>query len=283
MNCTISNLYYNGKKILTEAGLESPAFDSMCILSKVFGINNRAELAIHGNKIASEPLIHQYIELIERRLTTPLQYILGRWEFDGMSLRVGKGVLVPREDTLTLVEAAQSALDGIQQPKILDLCAGTGAVGIALARRISKSEVICVEKSDQALPYLKQNIDEFGGGRVEAILGDVLQAPKIDEKFHCIVSNPPYIPSCDIDGLQWEVKCEPLIALDGGSDGLDFYRAICSRWTNLLEPNGIIAVEVGYDISDRVTAIMRQYGVHQIRRFKDLSGIDRCIIGTPVA
>lgn len=279
MNRTIREIYNQGRKILTEAGLESPAFDAMSILSKVFGINNRSQLAIQGDETASEPLSFQYMELIERRLTTPLQYILGQWEFDGMALNVGEGVLIPREDTLTLVEAVQSALDGINQPKILDLCAGTGAVGIALAHRISKSEVICVEKSDQALPYLRQNITEFGDGRVKAIHGDVLQAPKINKKFHCIVSNPPYIPSCDINQLQWEVQCEPHIALDGGSDGLDFYRAICSLWMCLLKPDGIIAFETGYDISDGVTAIMEQYGVHRIHRFRDFGGIDRCIIG----
>lgn len=282
MNQTISELYRNGKNKLTEAGLESPAFDAMCLLGKVFGIGSRAQLAIHGSDIADEASAHEYTELIARRLTTPLQYILRRWEFDGMEMHVGEGVLVPREDTLAIVEAVQDALRGIDQPKILDLCAGTGAIGISLARRIPDAQVICLEKSDLAMNYLRQNIAEFGDNRVTAIFGDVLKSPEFSdgEKFDCIVSNPPYILSADMEGLQWEVKCEPHMALDGGADGLDFYRAICSDWLGLLNPNGIIAFESGYDICDGVETVMATNGVDQIRRFKDFGGIDRCIIGT---
>ncbi len=282
MNQTISELYRHGKNKLTEAGLESPAFDAMCLLDKVFGIGSRAQLAIHGSDLAEENLAREYLELIEKRLSTPLQYLLGRWEFDGMEMHVGEGVLVPREDTLTIVEAVQKALKGTACPKILDLCAGTGAIGISLARRIPDAQVICLEKSDLAMNYLRQNIAEFGENRVTATFGDVLKPPEFanGEKFDCIVSNPPYILSADMENLQWEVRCEPHMALDGGADGLDFYRAICSNWLGLLKSNGIIAFESGYDICDGVEAAMATNNVHQIRRFKDLGGIDRCIIGT---
>lgn len=283
MSGTISELYNYGKGILIKAGLESPAFDAMCLLDKVFGIGNRAQLAIHGGDIAEESLTREYLELIDKRLTTPLQYILGRWEFDGMEMHVGEGVLVPREDTITIIDAVQDTIKNVPSPKILDLCAGTGAIGIALARRIPEAQVICLEKSDLAMQYLRQNIDEFGDKRVTAISGDVLKLPEFPNeiKFDCIVSNPPYIPSHDIEGLQWEVKCEPRMALDGGSDGLDFYRAICSNWLTLLMPNGIIAFETGYDIVEDIVKVMEQNGIGQIRRFKDFGGVDRCIIGTP--
>lgn len=283
MSGTISELYNYGKGILIKAGLESPAFDAMCLLDKVFGIGNRAQLAIRGGDIAEESLTREYLELIDKRLTTPLQYILGRWEFDGMEMHVGEGVLVPREDTITIIDAVQDTIKNVPSPKILDLCAGTGAIGIALARRIPEAQVICLEKSDLAMQYLRQNIDEFGDKRVTAISGDVLKLPEFPNeiKFDCIVSNPPYIPSHDIEGLQWEVKCEPRMALDGGSDGLDFYRAICSNWLPLLVPNGIIAFETGYDIVEDIVKVMEQNGIGQIRRFKDFGGVDRCIIGTP--
>lgn len=282
MNQTIAELYRYGKSKLTEAGLESPAFDAMCLLNKVFRIGSRAQLAMHGNDIANEDSAHEYIELIDRRLTAPLQYILGRWEFDRMEMHVGEGVLIPREDTLTIVEAVQNELKHTEQPKILDLCAGTGAIGISLARRINNASVICLEKSDKAMHYLRLNIAEFGENRVTPVIGDVLKSPEFAEckKFDCIVSNPPYILSADINSLQWEVKCEPRMALDGGADGLDFYRAICSNWTCLLKPNGIIVFESGYDICNGVEAVMAANGINNIRRFKDLGGIDRCIIGT---
>ncbi|MGN0473495.1 MAG: peptide chain release factor N(5)-glutamine methyltransferase [Acutalibacteraceae bacterium] len=282
MNQTVAELYRYGKNKLTEAGLESPAFDAMCLLDKVFGIGSRAQLATHGNDIANQDSAREYIELVDRRLTTPLQYILGRWEFDGMEMHVGEGVLIPREDTLTIVEAVQNALKCTDRPKILDLCAGTGAIGISLARRINDASVICLEKSDAAMPYLRHNIAEFGQNRVTPVIGDVLKSPDFDDmgKFDCIVSNPPYILSKDMNNLQWEVKCEPHMALDGGADGLDFYRAICAHWTCLLKPDGIIAFESGYDICDGVEAVMAANGIDKIRRFKDIGGIDRCIIGT---
>ncbi len=282
MNQTIAQLYRNAKNTLTEAGLESPAFDAMCLLGKVFGIDSRAQLAIRGSDVAEPSLALEYNELINKRLTTPLQYILQRWEFDGMEMHVGEGVLVPREDTLTIVESVQTALKQTKSPRILDLCAGTGAIGISLARRIPDAQVICLEKSELAMKYLRQNINEFGDNRVTAIFGDVLKSPQFAEGeiFDCIVSNPPYILSADMESLQWEVRCEPHMALDGGADGLDFYRAICSYWLGLLKPSGIIAFESGYDICDGVEAVIAANGVNQIRRFKDLGGIDRCIIGT---
>lgn len=287
-NMTVKQAYIQAKNILTEAGLESPAFDALCLLEPVFGIQNRTDLAMRGGALADNAAVKQYFALIDRRLKEPLQYVLGRWEFDGMALRVGEGVLVPREDTLALVEAAQSALNGRQSPlrsrqslRVLDLCAGTGAVGLALARRIPNAEVVCVELSDKALPYLRQNLTEFGGGRVTCTVADVLKLPDTAlGTFDGIVSNPPYIPSGDIASLQWEVHCEPHMALDGGPDGLDFYRAICADWTRLLRPGGVVAFEIGYDIREGVEAVMKQNAITHLSLWKDVGGVDRCIFGT---
>ena len=136
---TIRQAYHHGRQTLSKAGLDSPAFDALCLLSPVFGIRSRTELTVRGGQPVSPAQRQAYETLIRRRLQEPLQYLLGQWEFDGMPLYVGKGVLVPREDTLTLVEAAQEALRNVPSPRILDLCAGTGAVGLALARRIPES------------------------------------------------------------------------------------------------------------------------------------------------
>lgn len=280
-NLTIRQAYIQGKNRLTEAGLESPAFDALCLLEPAFGIQNRTDLAMRGSEIAGIVAVKQYFGMIDRRLREPLQYILGRWEFDGMALAVGDGVLVPREDTLALVEAAEFSLNGRQAPRILDLCAGTGAVGLALARRIAGAEVVCVELSDKALPYLRKNLAEFGRGRVSLAVADVLELPDTAPgTFDGIVSNPPYIPSGDIAALQWEVHCEPRMALDGGADGLDFYRAICENWTRLLRPGGLVAFEIGYDIREGVEGIMRQNAINHLSLWEDVGGIDRCIFGT---
>ena len=285
-NCTVREAYERGKNTLSRAGLDSPAFDALCLFEKIFGIGDRAGLAVHGGETADPEKTELFDELIIRRTREPLQYILGQWVFDGMQLKVGEGVLIPREDTMTLVETACSMLDSTPSPKILDLCAGSGAVGLAIARRIPDATVICVEKSTEALPYLLRNIEEFGHGQVHYQQADVLLPPGFvshNEKFDCIVSNPPYIPQGDIEDLAWEVRCEPRMALDGGSDGLDFYRAICTLWKPLLHDGGLIAFEIGYDICEGVIEIMKKNSIDRIGAVKDFSGIDRCIFGTSVS
>ena len=280
---SVREVYQNGKSVLSEAGLDSPAFDALLLLERAFGIGSRAALAIHGGEPAGDAQTALFRELIARRTREPLQYILGRWEFDGMPLHVGRGVLVPREDTLTLVECAAPRMAGLPAPRALDLCAGSGAVGLAFARRLPHARVLCVEKSPDALPYLRRNLHEFGQGRVDCAQADVLLPPPFDGEFDCLLANPPYIPRADIDSLAWEVRCEPRMALDGGPDGLDFYRAICALWVPLLRPGGLVAFEAGFDTGGGVAAIMRECGLQHIGVQKDFGGIDRCIFGTVVA
>lgn len=283
--CTLREVYDKGKNTLSRAGLKSPAFDALCLFEMTFGIGDRAGLTVHGGEIADPEKTELFNELIMRRTREPLQYILGRWEFDGMNLLVGDGVLIPREDTMTLVETACTELSGLSSPRVLDLCAGSGAVGLAIARRIPDALVVCAEKSHEAFLYLERNIAEFGQGRVICRECDVLLPPPTDNygKFDCIVSNPPYIPAGDIDGLEWEVQCEPRIALDGGSDGLLFYRAICGLWKPALRAGGLVAFEIGYDIYDGVIEIMKQNAIDRIGAVKDFNGISRCVFGTAVS
>ena len=282
-SCTVREAYDQGKNTLSRAGLQSPAFDALMLFEMAFGIGDRASLAIHGGETADPAKLEFFDELIIRRTREPLQYILGRWDFDDMALYVGEGVLVPREDTLALVETACDWLKDKPSPRVLDLCAGSGAVGLAIALRIPSAEVTCIEKSPDALHYLRRNIGQFGQGRVLCQEGDVLLPPALRQPFDCLVSNPPYIPARDIDGLAWEVHCEPRMALDGGSDGLDFYRSICSLWKPLVRGGGLIAFEIGYDIREGVTQIMEQNGIVRIGAAKDFSGIDRCVFGTAVS
>lgn len=278
---TLNFVYRQGKAIMEKAGLSSPAFDAMCLLEPVFGIKNRTELIIRGNESVEDESAEKYIALCNERLCRPLQYILGKWEFCGMELECGEGVLVPREDTIALVKCAAKALEGVESPDILDLCAGTGAVGLGLCRLLGKGHCTCVELSEEALPYLCSNIETFGNGCVSAVKYDVLSAP--DRQFaavDAIVSNPPYIATSVLPTLDFDVLREPQIALDGGEDGLDFYRAILHHWLPLLKPNGILAVEIGYDQKNDVTKLFENAGMAQIRAIRDLSENARAIIGT---
>ncbi len=278
---TLNALYRQGKAIIEKAGLSSPAFDAMCLLEPVFGITDRTELIMRGNETAEAECAEKYIALCNERLHRPLQYILGKWEFCGMELECGEGVLVPREDTVALVECAAEALKDVENPEILDLCAGTGAVGLGVCKLLGKGHCTCVELSEKALPYLFSNIKSHGNGDVAAVKYDVLTAP--DNQFapvDAIVSNPPYIATSVLPTLDRDVGKEPQMALDGGEDGLTFYRAIVHNWFPLLKPGGILAVEIGYDQKDSVTKLFENAKMAQIRAVRDVNENYRAIIGT---
>ena len=278
---TLNSLYRKGRSIIEEAGLESPAFDAMCLLEPVFGIKNRAQLAVRGTDNITAEDEERYLALCRERTHRPLQYILGTWEFCGMELRCGEGVLVPREDTLALVECAADALKEIPEPVILDLCAGTGAVGLGVCRTLGKGKCTCIELYDEAYSYLLSNIEIFGAGRVSAQRYDVLSTP--DARFgpvDAIISNPPYIVTDVMNNLVGDVRKEPKTALDGGEDGLLFYRSILKNWLPLLRPGGILAVETGFDQKESVSELFREAGMAQIRAIQDINGNHRAIIGT---
>lgn len=278
---TLNQVYREGRSIIEKAGLSSPAFDAMCLLMPVFGINDRTSLAIHGTDIVTEADAESYLALCRQRTVRPLQYILGKWEFCGMELECGEGVLVPREDTMALVQCAVDALKDTENPEIIDLCAGTGAVGLGICRLLGKGHCTSVELSDKAFPYLLSNIEAYGAGRLKALRYDVLTAP--DEGFgtvDAIVSNPPYIATSVLPSLDRDVQKEPQMALDGGEDGLVFYRAILENWLSLLKPGGILAVEIGYDQKESVSKLFEAAGMAQICAVQDLNENYRAIIGT---
>lgn len=280
---TLNGLYREGRKIIEKAGLPSPAFDAMCLLEPVFGVKNRTDLAVRGFEEVSETDCEKYLALCAERADRPLQYILGKWEFCGMDLKCGEGVLVPREDTLALVECAAKALKNTEYPKIIDLCAGTGAVGLGLCRTLGRGECTCVELFDDAYKYLVSNIETYGEGRVRAEKFDVLQKP--DERFgvvDAIVSNPPYIETQVMKTLDRDVQKEPKTALDGGEDGLVFYRAILDNWLPLLKVGGILAVEIGFDQRESVSELFEAAGMAQICALQDINGNNRAIIGTKI-
>lgn len=280
---TFSQVYLNGKECLSKAGVDSPAFDAMCIFEAVFHMN-RQGMTIHGGEDAPNGDIVTFNDMIQQRCAKrPLQYILGKWPFMGLTLKMGEGVLIAREDTEVLVRVADENLRGRGPLQVLDLCAGTGAVGLGLSALMPNAAVTCVEFYDEALSYLKRNIEENADlATAKAIKANVLEAPDpaVFQPVDVILSNPPYIVSSEIDTLQTEVRQEPRQALDGGDDGLLFYRAIADHWLPLLKPGGLVAVEVGEGQSRQVGDLFAQAGIEQIRYAQDFSGIERVVFGT---
>lgn len=282
---TYREWYLAARKLLADSGLEDPGTDSLFLMDHFLGLD-RSGLALHGEEIpASEQEKAFWNAVKERAAHRPLQYILGKWEFMGLSLHVGEGVLVPREDTAVPVEALAKRLEGVSAPVGLDLCAGTGAAALGLCTLLPGAVVTCLEYSRQAFSFLERNLAAYPQYRVQALFGDILleeTAEKIGQKnLDFIFSNPPYIPTSQLSTLQPEVQKEPAMALDGGEDGLVFYRAICSLWLPLLKkPGGILAVEIGEEQGQTVSDLFARHGLKEIEVKKDWANLNRCVIGT---
>ena len=210
----------------------------------------------------------------------PLQYLLGAWEFYGLPIRVGKGVLIPRADTETLVDAALERLRHISAPKIADLCTGSGCIALALKSQRPDADICGVEKSDAAMAYARKNAESLRMN-VSVFAGDVLDA-QTAERFaglDAIVCNPPYLTADDMQQLQEEVRYEPTAALDGGQDGLLFYREITRLWQHALKNGAWLCYEVGIGQADDVAGILAGYAFGDIRKLRDLNGVERVVCG----
>lgn len=292
---TFQEVYRRGRQQLEKAGIDTASFDAIRLFQHVFGLDRQA-LILRGGEDCG-PGLDRFQSLIRRRAARePLQYLLGEWEFMDFSLAVGEGVLIPREETELLVYAAAEALrksrggweDPARAPLALDLCAGSGAVGIGVSALVPDARVLCAELYPQAMYYLRENIRRTKKWNVQAERLDVLDpasprtaAEKLGaERVDLIVSNPPYIRTEELPGLQEEVRCEPDTALDGGGDGMVFYRAIAQLWLPCLAPGGVAAVEVGEDQGAGVRALWEDAGLADVRVLRDFNGLDRVVMGT---
>ena len=278
---TVGEAYRKTKDILTEAGIEAPAFEALCLTEKVFGFNRLALITKGEETVASEEKLAVLAELTEKRLNhEPLQYLLGKWSFMGIDLLVGEGVLVPRDDTEVVTSLCIDYLSCKESPNVIDLCAGSGAISLAL-EKYANCKVTAVELSDKAFSYLTQNI-KLNNSAVNALNGDIFECHKdiADNSLDLIVSNPPYIKTADIASLQKEVQHEPAMALDGGESGLDFYRRIVPLWKSKLKAGGALAFELGEGQYDEVSRILADNGFGGITESIDFGGIQRAIIGT---
>ena len=234
---------------------------------------------------ASDQVEQKMAELVERRLAgEPVAYLIGEWEFYGLPLDISRDVLIPRLDTEVLAEQAillaRAAGEGA---RVLDLCAGSGCVGLAVAANVPDCRVVLADLSEAALKTCKQNIRRCDlNARVTCVLADAMEKPAAALwDFDVIVSNPPYIPTGDIPGLDVSVRdYEPHMALDGGADGLDFYRAISSKWGAALRLGGSLLFEVGIGQAPDVELILGRNGFENIQTFQDTAGIWRVVEGT---
>lgn len=276
---TIFEAYNNTKKKLEAAGIEDYVFEAKQIIMHLTGLtapqiltnyNNRLTQFQENNLIA---LIHQ------REVRYPLQYIFGSWDFYGRAYRVGPGVLIPRADTETVIEEALETLKGKAAPEILDLCAGSGCIGITLAKEIPDSNVTMVEKFEEALRYTLQNIEKNEASNAAALQGDIFKGTANNKKYDLIVSNPPYISEAEMKYTSPEVKFEPETALKASDDGLEFYKAIIENYKASLKADGAFVFEVGFKQAHEVSALLKEKGFKNINIRNDLNGIGRAVTG----
>lgn len=275
---TVKETYNKCKKILCENDFEGYDFEALCLIKAVTGFD-RIALISHGDKELEKSQQEKLDLFISKRLEhIPLQYIIGSWSFMGFDFAVGDGVLIPRDDTEVVVNLCLDFLSDRKDKRVIDLCAGSGAISVAISK-LAKADVTAVELSDKAFYFLEKNIKETN---VKAFKGDILNCHKDfeDNKYDLIVSNPPYIKSEDIKTLQSEVQFEPVMALDGGKSGFDFYENIIENWSSKLKNGGALAFELGEEQSDYVFVLMKSKGFSNIHTELDFGGVQRAIIGT---
>ncbi len=279
---TYQTLFWQMEEQFKKAGCDSPSFDAVCLLEDIGKLPPQGLPQCDTREVSDERAAAVSAAAAKRAAGYPLQYLLGEWAFLRLTLKVGEGVLIPRPDTELLCEVAAARLNTMaSHSRVLDLCAGSGCVGLGAASLCHTTPwVTAVELSDAALPYLRANIARYPQYAVEAVQADVLRdADRFTGEYAAILSNPPYIPTADLAGLMREVQHEPTMALDGAADGLLFYRAIADRWVPKLQGNGFCAVEVGIGQADDVAALFTAAGLADVQIFNDLGGVPRVVMG----
>jgi len=280
MATTYNDLYLDIRQRLILNGISQPSLEAREIVTFIAG-KTREEFYRDARIYVSDNVYRGAYELLERRLKgEPLAYIIGEWEFMGIPLDIDPNVLIPRADTELLAECAIKWLKERGESRVLDLCAGSGCIGIAIALNCPSGRVILADISPKALAVARRNIRRHDlSARVACVQADASKPGSITlGTFDIIVSNPPYIPSSDIMDLDPSVRnYEPRLALDGGEDGLDFYRSIATGYFPLLKRGGALMLECGFGQAPQVRDILRKSGYTEIKTETDLQGIERVI------
>lgn len=300
---TFRELLAEGRRRLEAAGIEEAENDARLLLLDTYRIDWCSLVSVYEMKVPVNPpmppvsackvvprrISHEteaggtYLSVIDRRAAhVPLQYLTHEQNFCGADIYVDERVLIPRQDTEVLVAAAldlAAMLDGA--PALLDLCTGSGCIPIALSRLGDFSSITAADLSADALEVAKMNAEQ-NGAEIRFVQSDLFDAfrkkAEAAERFDLITCNPPYIRSGDMAGLQPEVRDnEPAMALDGGEDGLDFYRRLAEEAGQFLNPGGCVCFEIGFDQAADVSALLENAGFQEVRVLKDLAGLDRVV------
>ena len=273
---TISEWLSRAQARLAETGCPDPAIDARWMAEDALGMS-RAELKFEGDSAVPAAKLRALDRMLERRAAgEPVQYILGRADFMGLPFYVDHSVLIPRQDTETLVESALIDVRRLSSPAVLDLCCGSGCIGLSLKSLAPHAEVTLTDVSDEALEIARRHARALEAD-VQLRRGDLFDAVK-GRRFDVIASNPPYIPRRELAGLQREVQYEPALALDGGEDGLDFYRRIAAGAPAHLNHGGSVFLEVGAGEAGAALALLKTHiDCADSGAIEDLNHIDRVI------
>lgn len=275
---TIAKVLDWTKQYFAEKGLENPRLDAEILLCSVLQCQ-RITLYVHFDQPLEEHELAQYRGYVARRAAAePLAYILGRRAFMKYEFKVTPDVLVPRPETELLVECSAKLAGNIEAPEILDIGTGSGAIIVSLLDMLPKAHGTAVDVSPGALTVAGANAQKMGvDGRLTLVRSNLYAALPEKAKFDVIISNPPYVPSRDIAALAADVRREPRLALDGGADGLDFYRRIIGGSGAYLKDNGFLAFEIGINQGEAVADLCRSHGYGLVAVRRDYAGIERMV------
>lgn len=277
----IKDVLKNGIESLNQSNIEEASLKARILLSNILD-KSKEYLIIHDDEEVNEKINKLYMDRIERlKNHEPIQYLIKNQEFMGYDFYVDKNVLIPQPDTENLVEEVLFIVNSIKDKnlKILDLCTGSGAIAISLSKILNSDKILIYgsDISENALKIAEENAIQ-NCSKVVFLKSNIFNEINNNYKFDIIVSNPPYIETNTIESLSEEVKLEPHIALDGGEDGLYFYREIIKNGKKYLNPNGYLAFEIGYNQKNQVEKLLEENGYKNIYSRKDLSGNDRVVV-----
>ena len=281
MVSTYQELYRKAKQMLepTEGDMAGvTARELLCLASD----KSKEELLRDMSLYTTDSVPPKMAALLREYMAgKPLQYMIGHWDFYGISLKLSENVLIPRDDTMVVTALAMESVKDHPQPRVLDLCTGTGCIGLAMAHHLPNARVTLADISEDAIRLAKENTAALHmTGRVTVVKADALsEAPSYLGQYDVIVSNPPYITTADMETLPVSVKdYEPHLALDGGEDGLKFYRSICRNYAALLREDGALCFEFGKGQEQDVGKILAEYGFEKQLCCRDTSNIIRAVM-----